>query len=189
MGRIEDEATRMGVIVEDLLTLARLDQLPETARAPVDLTELVAEAVADARAAATDREIGFTASTEVTVFGDDSGLRQVIANLIRNALVHTPRGTPIELRLAAEEGEATLTVRDHGKGLPTDDPSVLFERFWRAEPGRGRGPGGAGLGLSIVAAIVEAHGGKVGAINEPDGGASFTVTLPLSVDAVATVTP
>jgi two-component system OmpR family sensor kinase len=189
MGRIEDEATRMGVIVEDLLTLARLDQLPETARAPVDLTELVAEAVADARAAATDREIGFTASTEVTVFGDDSGLRQVIANLIRNALVHTPRGTPIELRLAAKDGEATLTVRDHGKGLPTDDPSVLFERFWRAEPGRGRGPGGAGLGLSIVAAIVEAHGGKVGAINEPDGGASFTVTLPLSVDAVATVTP
>jgi two-component system OmpR family sensor kinase len=188
MARIEDEATRMGVIVEDLLTLARLDQLPQTARRPVNLTELVAQGAADARAAAPDREIGVTSDTEVKVLGDASGLRQVIANLIGNALVHTPRGTPIELRLTTEDGEATLDVRDHGAGLPTDDPSVLFERFWRAEPGRGRGPGGAGLGLSIVAGIVEAHGGKVSASSASGGGASFTVRLPLSVDSASAAT-
>jgi two-component system OmpR family sensor kinase len=186
MGRIEDESTRMGVIVDDLLTLARLDQLPQTPRAPVNLTELVAEAAADARAAAPDRHIELTSDTEVVLLGDAAGLRQVVSNLIRNALVHTPAGTPIELYLATEDGEAKLDVRDHGTGLPTDQPDVLFERFWRAEPGRGRGPGGAGLGLSIVAAIVEAHGGKVSAHNAPGGGASFTVRLPLSADSVAT---
>jgi two-component system OmpR family sensor kinase len=186
MGRIEDEATRMGVMVDDLLTLARLDQLPQSAATRVNLTELVAEAAADARAAAPDRQIELTSDTEVMVLGDAAGLRQVIANLTRNALVHTPPGTPIELRLTTEDREATLAVRDHGTGLPSDDPSVLFERFWRAEPGRGRGPGGAGLGLSIVAAIVEAHGGNVGAINAPGGGASFTVRLPLSADSVPT---
>jgi two-component system, OmpR family, sensor kinase len=186
MGRIEDEATRMGVIVEDLLTLARLDQLPQTARTPVNLAELVAEGAADARAAGPDRRIDTTADPDVMVLGDASELRQVIANLIGNALVHTPPGTPVELRLAAKNGEATLEVRDHGAGVPTDDPNALFERFWRAEPGRARGPGGAGLGLSIVAAIVEAHEGQVAAGNAPGGGASFTVTLPLSVGAVAT---
>jgi two-component system OmpR family sensor kinase len=186
MGRIEDEATRMGVIVDDLLTLARLDQLPQTAHARVNLTELLAEAAADARAAAPDRRIELASDTEVMVIGDAAGLRQVVSNLIRNALVHTPAGTPIELRLADEHGEARLDVRDHGMGLPTDQPEVLFERFWRAEPGRERGPAGAGLGLSIVAAIVEAHGGTVSAQNAPDGGASFTVRLPLSADSVAT---
>jgi two-component system OmpR family sensor kinase len=184
MGRIEDEATRMGVLVEDLLTLARLDQLPQTARTRVNLTELVAEAAADARAAAPDRQIELTSDTEVMVLGDASRLRQVITNLTRNALVHTPPGTPIELRLTTQDRQATLDVRDHGKGLPSSDPNVLFDRFWRAEPGRGRGPAGAGLGLSIVAAIVEAHGGEVGAINARGGGASFTVRLPLSVNAV-----
>jgi two-component system OmpR family sensor kinase len=186
MGRIEDEATRMGVLIDDLLTLARLDQLPQTARTRVNLTDLVAEAVADARAAAPERQIELASDTGVMVLGDASRLRQVISNLTRNALVHTPPGTPIELRLTTEERDATLEVRDHGKGLPSSDPNVLFERFWRGEPGRGRGPGGAGLGLSIVAAIVEAHGGEVGAINAPGGGASFTVRLPLSGDSVAT---
>jgi two-component system OmpR family sensor kinase len=186
MGRIEDEATRMGVIVDDLLTLARLDQLPQTAHARVNLTELLAEAAADARAAAPDRRIELASDTEVMVIGDAAGLRQVVSNLIRNALVHTPAGTPIELRLADEHGEARLDVRDHGMGLPTDQPEVLFERFWRAEPGRERGPAGAGLGLSIVAAIVEAHGGTVSAHNAPDGGAAFTVRLPLGADSVAT---
>jgi two-component system OmpR family sensor kinase len=185
MGRIEDEATRMGVIVDDLLTLARLDQLPQIARASVNLSDLVIEAAADARAAAPDRRIDTTVDPDVLVLGDASGLRQVVGNLMRNALVHTPPGTPIDLHLAAEDGEATLAVRDHGNGLPTDHFDDLFERFWRAEPGRGRGPGGAGLGLSIVAAIVEAHGGTVRADNAPGGGAAFTVRLPLSSDSVA----
>jgi two-component system OmpR family sensor kinase len=163
----------MGVIVDDLLTLARLDQLPQTARASVNLSDLVIEAAADARAAAPDRRIDTTVDPDVLVLGDASGLRQVVGNLMRNALVHTPPGTPIDLHLAAEDGEATLAVRDHGNGLPTDHFDDLFERFWRAEPGRGRGPGGAGLGLSIVAAIAERHGGSI----EVDG-SEFSLKLP-----------
>jgi len=184
MGRIEGEAARMGTMVEDMLTLARLDQLPEIARRPVSLDRLAEDAVDDARAAAPDRRIELATEGEVTVLGDASKLRQVIANLMRNALVHTPAGTPIDLRVAANGDGATLEVRDYGGGLPTDDADTLFERFWRADPGRGRGAAGAGagLGLSIVAAIVEAHGGTVTAANAEGGGASFTVRLPGGVE-------
>jgi two-component system OmpR family sensor kinase len=179
MSRIEDESARMGRLVEDMLTLARLDQLPESALVPVDLTALARDAVDDARAAAPDRHISVTApDAEVIVLGDQSQLRQVIGNLVRNALVHTPPGTPVELRVAPDHGEGVIEVRDHGPGLPTSDVEALFERFWRADPGRGRGPAGAGLGLSIVAALVEAHGGSVQASNAPGGGASFVVRLP-----------
>jgi two-component system, OmpR family, sensor kinase len=93
-------------------------------------------------------------------------------------MVHTPAGTPIELNLARRNGEVRVQVRDHGPGLPTDDPDALFERFWRAEGGRERGKGGAGLGLAIVAAIVDHHGGHVSAANADGGGAVFTVDLP-----------
>jgi two-component system OmpR family sensor kinase len=103
----------------------------------------------------------------------------VLANLLRNALVHTPAGTPVEVGLAREAGEAVLRVRDHGPGLPDEDPDALFERFWRAEGGRERGKGGAGLGLAIVAGIVDAHDGRVAAANAPSGGAVFTVRLNL----------
>ena len=96
----------------------------------------------------------------VVVDGDPGQLRQVLANLMRNALVHTPAGTPIEVSVRARDGDATLAVRDYGPGLPTDDPSELFDRFWRADPGRGRGRAGAGLGLAIVAGVVAAHGGR-----------------------------
>jgi two-component system, OmpR family, sensor kinase len=179
MSRIEDEAKRMGVLVEDLLTLARLDQLPEVARNPVDLTRLAEDAADDARAAGPDRTISVVAPDgEAVVLGDASKLRQVIANLTRNALVHTPAGTPVELTVARDGDHTAVTVRDHGPGLPTEDSGALFERFWRADPGRGRGPAGAGLGLSIVAAIVHAHGGSVHAENAPGGGASFSVRLP-----------
>jgi two-component system OmpR family sensor kinase len=187
MSRIEGEAARMGTMVEDLLTLARLDQLPEIARKPVDLTRLLNDAADDARAAAPDRRIEVASEGEVTALGDASKLRQVIANLMRNALVHTPAGTPIDLRVSAEDGSAVFEVRDHGRGLPTDDRKALFERFWRADPGRGRGPAGAGLGLSIVAAIVDAHGGEVSAENAPDGGAVFTVRLPATPEPEAGV--
>jgi two-component system OmpR family sensor kinase len=176
--RIEEEAARMGQLVENLLTLARLDQLPEAARAPVDLTGLAADAVEDGRAAAPDRDMTFEHDGAVSVTGDASQLRQVIANLVTNALVHTPAGTSVEISVEPEGDRAKLEVRDHGNGLPVADPSELFERFWRADPGRERGPGGAGLGLSIVAAIVAAHGGSVTAANAPGGGAAFTVYLP-----------
>ena len=95
------------------------------------------------------------------MLGDAHQLRQVLGNLLRNALVHTPAGTPIEVSVAAGRDVVRVTVRDHGPGLPTDEPDALFERFWRAEGGRERGKGGAGLGLAIVAGIVDAHGGRV----------------------------
>jgi two-component system OmpR family sensor kinase len=187
MGRIEDEAARMGVLVEDLLTLARLDQLPDLARDPVDLTVLGGDAADDARAAAPERAIDFRTGDDgpVVALGDASRLRQVIGNLMRNALVHTPAGTPVELTVTREADDAVVSVRDYGPGLPTDDSKVLFERFWRAEEGRRQGPAGAGLGLSIVHAMVTAHGGTVTARNAPGGGALFTVRLPVSVTAQA----
>jgi two-component system OmpR family sensor kinase len=102
----------------------------------------------------------------------------VLANLMSNALTHTPAGTAVVVRVSSEDDDAVLEVRDHGQGLPEGDPSELFERFWRASAGRERGPGGAGLGLAIVAAIADAHGGSVSATNAPGGGASFVVRLP-----------
>jgi two-component system OmpR family sensor kinase len=180
MSRIEDESERMGALVENLLTLARLDQVPEVARKPVDLAMLASDAAGDARAIAPDRQIELRAVSPVTVMGDASQLRQVLGNLVRNALVHTPAGTRIELSVQVLGSDAEVEVRDHGHGLPTDDTDALFERFWRADPGRGRGRAGAGLGLSIVAAIVEAHGGHVSAANADGGGAVFTIRLPVS---------
>jgi two-component system OmpR family sensor kinase len=178
MTRIEQEPARMGALVEDMLRLARLDQLPEPSRAPVDLSKLLADAADDARVSAPNRSISVAADGETIVEGDASHLRQIVGNLTRNALVHTPDGTPIELRVSRADAKVTLEVRDHGPGLPTSDPALLFERFWRADPDRGRGPAGAGLGLSIVAALVTAHAGTVRAENAEGGGARFLVTLP-----------
>jgi len=178
MGRIEDEAARMGVLVEDLLTLARLDEVADTPHAQLDLAALVRDAVDDGRAAAPGREIGIEVDGPALVLGDRDQLRQVLGNLLRNAFVHTPEGTPIEVSLAHVDGEVRLEVRDHGPGLPTSDAEALFERFWRSEGGRERGRGGAGLGLAIVAAIVDGHDGDVRAGNAPGGGATFVVTLP-----------
>ncbi len=178
MRRIEDEAARMGVLVEDLLTLARLDEVADAPHADVDLTHLARDAVADAHATAPDRAIEVRGDGPAVVLGDAHQLRQVLANLLRNALVHTPAGSPIDVGVTRADGDVRLTVRDHGPGLPTDDPDALFERFWRAEGGRERGKSGAGLGLAIVAAIVAAHDGRVSAANADGGGAAFTVVLP-----------
>jgi two-component system, OmpR family, sensor kinase len=164
--------------VEDLLTLARLDEVAEAPHRPVDLALLAEDAVSDARATAPDRAIALDAAAGTTVLGDSHQLRQVLANLLRNALVHTPAGTGIEVSVANGSGRVRLLVRDHGPGLPTGDADAIFERFWRAEGGRERGRAGAGLGLAIVAAIVDAHHGRVGAANAPDGGAVFSVELP-----------
>ena len=178
MRRIEDEAARMGVLVEDLLTLARLDEVADAPHAKVDLAKLARDATDDARATAPGRAIEIAGDSTAVVLGDAHQLRQVLANLVRNALVHTPADTPVEVNVGREDGEVRLEVRDHGPGLPTDDPNALFERFWRAEGGRERGKSGAGLGLAIVAGIVGAHGGRVTASNAPGGGAAFVVTLP-----------
>jgi two-component system, OmpR family, sensor kinase len=178
MRRIEDEAARMGALVEDLLTLARLDEVADAPHGRVDLGAIARDAVDDARATAPDREINARVEGSAVVLGDAHQLRQVLGNLVRNALVHTPAGTAIDVAVGPADGEVRLEVRDHGPGLPPGDPAALFERFWRSEGGRERGKGGAGLGLAIVAAIVDAHGGRVSASDAAGGGASFVVTLP-----------
>jgi two-component system, OmpR family, sensor kinase len=178
MRRIEDESKRMGVLVEDLLTLARLDEAPELRRQAVDLVVLAQDAVHDARATAPDRAIDVSAPAQAIVSGDSHQLRQVLANLTRNALVHTPPGTSLELTVQDGSEVVTITVRDHGPGLPDTSQEKLFGRFWRSEGGRERGKAGAGLGLAIVRGLVEAHHGRISAHNAPGGGAAFIVTLP-----------
>jgi two-component system OmpR family sensor kinase len=178
MRRIEEESQRMGLLVEDLLTLARLDEAPGLRREPVDLTALTRDAVQDARATAPARPIALSVAGPAILSGDTHQLRQVLANLLRNALVHTPERTPIEVSVEQDAEHVTLSVRDHGPGLPGEAPALLFDRFWRAEGGRERGKGGAGLGLAIVAGVVDAHGGLLSAANAPGGGALFVVRLP-----------
>jgi two-component system OmpR family sensor kinase len=177
--RIEEEAVRMTALVNDLLLLARLDQGRPLEREPVDLRRIAVDAAADARAVAPGRSITLDAPETVTVTGDEMRLRQVVGNLVRNAVVHTPAGTPVEIGLKAGDGRAVITVVDHGPGLSRDSIAKAFEPFYRADPGRSRDRGGAGLGLSIVAAVVEAHKGTVRVSDTPGGGAAFTVELPL----------
>jgi two-component system OmpR family sensor kinase len=166
------------VLVEDLLALARLDEAPALRREPVDLATLARDAVEDARATAPRRTISLSAPTSAVLAGDPHQLAQVLANLLRNALVHTPGETPIEVSVEQDRDTTTLSVRDHGPGLPAGPPERLFDRFWRAEGGRERGRAGAGLGLAIVGAVVQAHDGQISALNAPGGGALFIVRLP-----------
>jgi len=180
MQRIEDESKRMGVLVEDLLTLARLDEAPELRRQPVDIAQMTRHAVEDARATAPERPISVEGPASAVVSGDPHQLHQVLANLMRNALVHTPAGTPIEVGVEDDGETVTMSVRDHGPGLPEEAREHLFDRFWRSEGGRERGKAGAGLGLAIVQGIVDAHHGRISAANAPGGGAVFTVSLPLA---------
>jgi two-component system OmpR family sensor kinase len=180
MERIEAESRRMGGLVDDLLTLARVDEVREAEHERVALDQLLADVCEDARAAAPERAIELDAPEPLAVDADPDQLRRVVANLLRNAVVHTPAETAIEVALAAEGGEAVVRVRDHGPGLPAGGPEAVFERFWRSSPSRGRDDGGAGLGLAIVAALVSANGGRVEAANAPGGGALFTVRLPLA---------
>jgi two-component system OmpR family sensor kinase len=178
MRRIEEESVRMGALVEDLLTLARLDKERESERVPVDVAALARDAVGDARVTAPRRSIDLDAPAAAVVSGDSHQLRTVLANLMRNALIHTPADTAIEVAVSDSNGRVELTVRDHGAGLPADSLERLFDRFWRSEHGRERGRAGAGLGLAIVADVVHAHGGTVRAANADGGGALFVVRLP-----------
>jgi two-component system OmpR family sensor kinase len=183
MRRIEEESKRMGILVEDLLALARLDEAPELRRGPVDLAVLARDAVEDARATAPGRRISLSAPGAAPASGDPHQLRQVLGNLLRNALVHTPADTPIEVSVAQDDGTVTVSVRDHGPGLPAGSQANLFDRFWRAEGGRERGRAGAGLGLAIARGVVEAHRGQISAQDAPGGGALFEVRLPKSPSA------
>jgi two-component system OmpR family sensor kinase len=203
MGRVEAEATRMGVLVEDLLTLARLDQQRPLNIAPVDLLTVAADAVQDARIVSPGRPIDLIVApgTAFLVDGDEPRLRQVLSNLVNNALTHTPAGTPVRVRIGSGEipprgdgagaghGEppvpaVVLDVEDDGPGMPPDQAQRVFERFYRADAARNRASGGTGLGLAIVAGLVSAHGGTVTVRTAPGQGADFEVRLPLSPDAV-----
>jgi two-component system OmpR family sensor kinase len=174
--RIEEESARMRLLVEDLLLLARLDQTREVEAVPVDLAVLAADACSDAVAADRTRAITLDAPEPVVVRGDEAHLRQAIANLVSNALAHTPAGTAIEVqsRVAGDSGE--VTVRDHGPGLEATALDHVFDRFWQADAARSGS--GSGLGLSIVAGIAAEHGGTARAANAPGGGAAFTLRLP-----------
>jgi two-component system OmpR family sensor kinase len=182
MRRIEDEAARMGVLVDDLLLLARLDQGRPLERRPVDLVALVEDAVSDARTVEPGRPIDIEHGDQpVVVPGDDARLHQVVANLLTNARVHTPPETPVTVQVAIAGDDAVIEVSDNGPGLTDDEKSHVFERFFRADPSRSRRLGGAGLGLAIVSAVVTAHGGQVDVRSEPGHGAAFIVRLPRTV--------
>lgn len=183
MRRIEEESTRMGGLVDDLLLLARLDQGRPLEREPVDLVRVAADSVEDARVIERDRPIEFDAPESLIVQGDDRRLRQLVANLVNNALVHTPPGTPIHVRVAHEDGEAMLEVADEGPGLDPESAARVFDRFFRIDESRSRHGGGAGLGLSIVAAVAEAHGGRAWIDTAPGTGARFRVAFPAGTPA------
>ncbi|QEO13977.1 HAMP domain-containing protein [Agromyces intestinalis] len=178
IGRIESESLRMTELVEDLLLLARLDEGRELEHRPVDLRALVADSVADAQAAGPDHDWSADLpDAPVTVVGDEARLRQVLANLLANARVHTPGGTAVAARLQADDTRARLVVVDDGPGIDHDLQARLFERFTRGDSSRSRRAGSTGLGLAIVKAVVEAHDGTVEVESEP-GRTAFTVTLP-----------
>jgi two-component system OmpR family sensor kinase len=183
--RIEEEAARMGLLVEDLLLLARLDVERPLEPVELELRVIGNDAVTAARAVAPDREITLDIPPDtgpLTVLADESRLRQVVGNLMTNALTHTPAGTPVWLRLRAEGDEAVIEVADRGPGLRPEQAERVFERFYRADAARTRqagGGSGTGLGLAIVAALVTAHQGTVEVDAGLGAGATFRVRLPI----------
>lgn len=177
--RVAVEAERMGVLVDDLLLLARLDQNRELDRDVVDLTAVAADAIATVAVADTTHRFDLVATEPVTVLGDEGRLRHVAMNLLRNVQMHTPPGTPAGVRVFQQAGVAVLEVVDHGPGIEPASARRAFERFYRADQSRARVTGGSGLGLAIVAAIAQAHGGHASLDPTPGGGTTVRVTLPI----------
>lgn len=176
MRRIEQEAGRMAALVDNLLALARLDEQRPSDWAAVDLAELVEDAASDARAADSGREITTETTGPLVVAGDRRQLAAAVANLWRNALLHTPPTTPVQLSARSDDGTVVIDVVDHGPGIPVGDRELVFRRLWRADAAEGRA--GAGLGLSIAARIIELHGGSIEVLDTPGGGATFRVRVP-----------
>lgn len=180
LGRIEAESERMSALVQDLLLLARLDSEPTLALQPTDLTEIVLNAVSDAKAAGGDHTWTMRLPEDVVMArADPHRLHQVVANLLANARAHTPPGTRVETSLTTEAGWAVLSVSDNGPGVPSEIQPSVFERFTRADASRVRQAGGSstGLGLAIVAAVMNAHGGQVSLDSQP-GHTTFTIRIP-----------
>jgi two-component system, OmpR family, sensor kinase len=203
LSRIESEAARMGLLVDDLLLLARLDQERPLHHTPVALAPIVEDSAAAARAVAPERQVEVEIAEPrdaLVVDGDEARLRQVVGNLVTNALTHTPAGTPVVLRLERDgDDHIVVEVSDSGPGLTAEQARQVFERFYRVDRARTRRaamataptPGlisphsGAGLGLAIVAALVAAHDGTVEVRTAPDEGATFRIRLPRSTVATA----
>ncbi|HET7013170.1 MAG TPA: HAMP domain-containing sensor histidine kinase [Streptosporangiaceae bacterium] len=199
IARVEQEATRMGVLVDDLLLLARLDQQRSLEFRTVDMLGIAVDAMHDARVIAPDRAINLTvASPEAAlVIGDEVGLRQVVGNLMNNAITHTPEGTSIDLTIRVadsvpapvpplggpDDPVVILEVADHGAGLTAEQREHVFERFYRTDKSRTRKAGGTGLGLAIVNSMISTHGGRVWVDKTPGGGATFGFGLPLAPEA------
>ncbi|MBK0332553.1 HAMP domain-containing histidine kinase [Brachybacterium sp. MASK1Z-5] len=191
MRRIEDEARRMGSLVENLLRLARLDENPEMDLEPLDVTDAVFDVAQDLRALDPTRQVmvvslsgtplSVSPHIPVGVQGDEPSLRQVLLNLVGNTNRHTPKGSPVEIAVGREDGgTVAIEVRDHGEGISEDQREKVFERFYRTDVSRQRSAaqgGGAGLGLSIAATIVQQHHGSIRVLETPGGGATFRVEL------------
>ena len=180
MALIAREADRMGGLVADLLLLARYDAGRPLDRRPVDLASLAAEAVTRARIVDPGRPITLAAAEPVIVDADEDRLRQVIDNLIGNALQHTPPGSPVTVTVTGGPASGQLTVADQGPGMTAEQASRVFERFYRTDGARTRARGGAGLGLAIAASLAAAHGGEITVDTAPGCGAAFRVRLPLA---------
>jgi len=179
-GRIESEAIRMSTLVNDLLALARLDEGRQELRiGRVNLTAIAHDALDDLRALDSTRPSDVLADGDVWVDADGDRIRQVVTNLIGNAIQHTPEGTAVEIAVGSPPGWAALEVRDHGPGVPPEAADRIFERFYRPDTSRARTSGGSGLGLAIVATIVGAHGGTVSYRPTPGGGATMSIYLPV----------
>lgn len=178
--RIESEAARMGVLVDDLLLLASFDAGRPLAQDPVDLGRIAADAAADLAALDRDRPVSLEAASPVIVVGDEARLRQVASNLVSNLRRHTPAGTPVILRARRDATMGVLEVADRGPGMTAEQAAKVFDRFYRVDKARSRAMGGAGLGLSIIAAIAEAHGGQASVTTAPGQGATFSIAIPLA---------
>ena len=179
--RIEAEAERMSTLVNDLLLLARLDEQRTTGPLPVDLGQLVAEMTTDIAMTAPPHTVTCQVEADTFVEGDGPQLRQLVGNLLRNAVVHTPPGTSVQASVRAHDREVSLVVVDDGPGMPAEVAEHAFERFFRPEGGRARGSG-SGLGLAIVEAIATSHGGAVDLASRPGRGTCFTMTLPRRIE-------
>jgi two-component system OmpR family sensor kinase len=178
MSGIERESGRMAHLVDDLLTLAKLDDHRLSEAEPVEIVGLVLEAAETARLVGPEWPVAVVADEPIEVLADVGALRQVVDNLLANVRAHTPEGTHATVTVRRIGDAAQIAVGDDGPGMSDDDAAHVFERFFRVDPSRSRGTGGAGLGLAIVASIVSALGGQVDAIPRPGGGALFRVTLP-----------
>jgi signal transduction histidine kinase len=180
MTLIQHEASRMGRLVEDLIVLARFDTGRPLDRRHVDLASIAAQAVQAARMVNPDRPVSLLAVDPVIVYADDERLRQVIDNLLGNAMQHTPPRSPVTVSVTSTTPIGEITVADNGPGMTAEQAARVFERFYRTDDARTRARGGTGLGLSIAAALAAAHGGEITVDTEPGQGAAFHVRLPLA---------